>query len=219
MFTAFQFYTLMPPSVFHVKGGFGDGFADLSAAQGAIERALRSACGSRFIFESKSYEKAEFIELLRTAARNSIIYYDGHGTPDGNIILADGNVSGDEIRSHRVSAFVFLHCCFSVKIATANPDVEDNLRNKVATLLAVGGGNIRSEVDAIMHLIAAEHAQMEDNADIAKRIAVQIRTLGLDRFGLVYGGICPLSIGIFNTGNDAIITNVVTALLDLLLYI
>lgn len=198
---------------------FGNGFADLSIAQGVIETALRSASGSRFGFESRSYKRAEFIQLLQTATNNSIIYYDGHGTPDGNIILSDGTVSGDEIRTHRVSAIVFLHCCFSVKIATANADVKGNLRNKVVTLLAVGTGNVRLEVDAIMRRIEIEHAQMEDNADTAMRIAFQIRTLGLDRFNLVCGGICPISIGMFNTGNDAIIVNVVTLLLDLLLYI
>jgi hypothetical protein len=211
---------MMAPMIYHAKGA-PHGGADLTAAQDVVERALRAACAVKNVnFDSRFYDRGAFTQLLQQAAPNSVIYYDGHGTPDGAIVLTDGQFSGDEIRMHRASAPVLLHCCYSVKIATADFTDLVNVRNKIAILLSYrpgNGGNVREEVDRVMEQIEQEHPVMVDSADLSSRMAALIcATGGIDRFSALWSGICPLSIGQFAVANDAAVTNAVAAAIGLL---
>lgn len=198
-------------TVHHVKGAH-DG--EFNVAQSAIENALRKACDTAGCgFDSMHYTRTEFTQLLQNAHPNSIIYYDGHGYVEGTIRLSDGLYSSNDIRDNRRNAVVFLHCCYSLQIATGINDTESpEFRDKLAILLARGGGTISDELDEIIPLYNNSKPAFIDHTSYAERVSGSITSVGIDRIAELWNNIIPISIGLFSVPNDHIIFGTVADL-------
>lgn len=186
--------------IFHVKGDP----LGLAAAQNTNAAMLQHTWK---LAGSHHCNVQQFLTLVQNAQSGDLIYYDGHGTFEGEIVLIDGRLTGTQIREAvgTKGVIVVLSCCFAVRVTSHSVDAAkfgENLRNNIATLLAYNSenaGNVRTELNRVD--LTPQHV---DNGVLASRIALAIgQSGGIDRFALLFGGVIPISVGSMLTINDA----------------
>ena len=124
--------------------------------------------------KSKSYARVKeslFFKLLRDAQEGDIFIYDGHGTPDGYIVMRSSKESKRGISGHRLrevmkesKAVLYLNCCFASSICAND---ENGLNHKLLKNIA---GQLFLNCFTTSRLLSDAPVSKEAVSDVVKEV-------------------------------------------------